>query len=127
RSTFLRPSFFRWMAKPAIACVWREDRLDALLGRIGGLALRERQRLVDGSESIRDVIDPLVGDADRESDLAFAERVVPLLVGGPADRLTRWCIESMKNGRPRERILDDIVTSREFAEANLRSGAVTVD
>ncbi len=126
RKTLLRPSFFRWYPRPRVPCVWDEGKLDALLQRIGGEAPHHRQRLLEGSESIRDVAEALIRDADLMTDLQFTEHAVGTLMGRADVRLTSRSLDLLTHGSPRERVLDAIVTSREFAAEHLRAGAVTV-
>ena len=110
--------FFVWRDTVPVTIDWDRERLRALLGRLGAKPDEDADRVLAGTAAIDDFTSELLGDADRESDIEFVERVLPILLGEAPSRSTSSRFLALTaGGAPRERVIDAILESRAFRNA----------
>jgi len=113
----MAPFLFRWHRDLITGLTWREDRLDALLQRLGEDPAQVRPRIISGHASILDFTPRLLSDPYDETDSAFAARLVQTLLDRPPEpALISPYLRMLTNGVARERVIEAVATSKEFAE-----------
>ena len=123
----LAPFWFRWLHSPARHVVWNESKLAMLLSRLDADTPVNRERLVSGSASIHDFTNVLLSDSESESDSDFSTRVVTTVLGGPNPDVAAKGLRMLERRNSRERVIEAVLRSREFASTYLREGTVVID
>jgi hypothetical protein len=122
------PYWFSWHPRATTLPEWRPEKLDDLLRRLNVDPAREHVRIVNGTAAIQDFTAPLVTDANDETNHAFVERILTTLFGDPPSLwLKSKYLELLSTGTSRERVVEGILTSREFANVYLQSGRIVLD
>jgi len=112
----MSPFWFRWEPHLVTGITWREEHLDGLLRRLGQDPASVRPRIVSGQASIVDYTPSLLSDPYDETDSAFANRIVQTILNRPPDSAAiSPYLRMLENGVIRERVIDAVVKSKEFA------------
>jgi hypothetical protein len=120
------PYWFHWYPALRSLPVWKEGELDALLARLGTDAVRAHDRLVSGSAAIQDFVPRLVTHPMIETDSAFVDRALMMLLGEVSRPLFSHCLEMLGNGSSREQVLAEVLQTPDFSRKYLVGGRVTI-
>lgn len=121
RRRWLNPLWFRWYPPMTSVPAWNRESLSALLTRLGPDAVAAEERVIAGSATVADFTASLLTDREEEPDSAFVTRIYRILIGRDADPASRERYERMLARRTsRERLIEKILESREFAETHFR-------
>jgi hypothetical protein len=113
------PFWFNWHPKPLPRHAWNDAALDALLRRLN-VPPAVKPRIVDGSAGIADYAHVLFRDAETETDAAFAGRILETLLGRTDARLASPYLEMLTEGFSRDRVIESVLKSDEFARTYYR-------
>lgn len=121
------PIWFHWRRALAEPPVWNADALRALLARLDAPPW-SFARVQSGTSAIQDFCAPLISNRAHESDYQFVERALATLFGEPASPALRSrYLELVGRGVPRDRAVEQVLTSAEFRARYLTAGGVTID
>jgi hypothetical protein len=119
------PFWFRWLP-PAPPVTWNASSVAGLMDRLG-IASSDRERIFNGGAAIHDFTGPVLTDREEEDDSAFVDRVLTTLLGAIDPLVEKELIGTLRRGVSRERVIDEVLTSRQFHVRYVQSGTILTD
>lgn len=119
----MQPTWFRWTA--LLPRLPNRPALDALLRRLGQNPATTIPAVLDGRAGLEDYTEALLTDPDAVTDDEFVRHTVTILLGEEASpALTSPYLRLLTRGTSRERVIEAVLHSREFARRYLGGAPV---